>query len=375
MKILDRYIIRQFLINFVVLAFVFMMLFVLVDLIVDLDEFLAAGRKRAELLLGADGGAPGVLQLAAGIVWTVADYYGPMVLLVYTFLSGLLVTAAMGFTFTALARNREIIAVIGSGISMYRIAAPVVVVGFGLNLLTLPVQEYLIPPVKEKLARSKSRIKQDAVETFNFQFARDQNGNLLSAAKCDFQRRELTDVTIYFRDPAGRTLRRVGAKTADWDDAAKRWELHQAHESRLDISSSGVTFDPQAVDYYETDLTPSALLARHRSIYPRLLSFSELQELRNDPAANAVQIMHSRFSLLIANALVLLMGLPFFMLREPAHMLVQVIKAAGVCIGAWAGGLVMLQMNAPFLPPVAMAWLPVALYLPASAFFLQRVKS
>ena len=47
MKILDRYIILQFLLNFVILFVVIMMLFVLVDLIVDLDEFLSAGRDRA----------------------------------------------------------------------------------------------------------------------------------------------------------------------------------------------------------------------------------------------------------------------------------------------------------------------------------------
>src|SRR5690606_33471373 len=108
------------------------------------------------------------------------------------------------FTLTGLARNREIIAVISSGISMYRIAAPVVVAGCLLNLLTLPVQEYLIPPVKEKLARSKNHIKADTIQGFDFQLVRDGRGNLMSAARFSHEDNELTDVRILVRDELGR---------------------------------------------------------------------------------------------------------------------------------------------------------------------------
>ncbi len=382
MKILDRYIVWQFIINFAILTVVFMMLFVLVDLIVDLDEFLAAGQRRAEVLAqkqvettSATGELPLVMpepttwQFVRGIAWTVGDYYGPMVLLVYSFLSGLLVTAAMGFTLTGLARNREIIAVISSGISMYRIAAPVVVAGCLLNLLTLPVQEYLIPPVKEKLARSKNHIKADTIAGFDFQLVRDGNGNLMSAAHFNHENEELTDVKIMVRDELGRTVRHITAKQAYWNKDLRRWDLLLAHEA------TGSAAGAQQVDYYETDLTPKALLARHRAIYPRLLSIEELQELRDDPTVSAVQIMHSRFSLLAANVLVLVMGLPYFMLLEPKNMLSQAIKAALMCIGAWSGGIVMLQMSSSFLPPVVMAWLPVAIYLPASALVLQTVRT
>lgn len=381
MKILDRYIMKQFIVNFAILTAVFMMLFVLVDMIVDLDEFLAAGQRRAQMLaqgntpstqtdaLTVDKPEPNAWHLTLGIAWTVGDYYGPMVLLVYTFLSGLLVTAAMGFTLTALARNREIIAVISSGVSMFRIAAPVVVVGCVLNMLTLPIQEWLIPPVKEKLARSKSRMKSGGVQTFDFHLVPDGHGNLISAAAFNPTENELTDVLILVRDDLGRTVRHITAKTAFWNRDHRRWDLLHAHEA------SGSATGAMPVDYYETDLTPEALMARHRAIYPRLLSLEELQELRDDPTVGALQIMHSRFSLLAANVLVLIMGLPYFMLLEPKNMLTQAIKAACVCIGAWASGLVMLQMSSTLLPPVAMAWLPVAIYLPVSAFVLQTVRT
>ena len=47
----DRYIIRQFLVNFVILLCVMMMLFTVVDMILNLDEFLEAGRLRLRPIL------------------------------------------------------------------------------------------------------------------------------------------------------------------------------------------------------------------------------------------------------------------------------------------------------------------------------------
>ncbi len=79
MTTLDRYIIRQFLMNFAILSAVLMGLFLVVDLIVDLDEFLAAGRAHKARF---GGGA----MLAT--VYTVVDYYVPVLLLIYVFSVG-----------------------------------------------------------------------------------------------------------------------------------------------------------------------------------------------------------------------------------------------------------------------------------------------
>jgi len=91
MKTLDRYIVRQFLTNFAILFVVLMSLFVVVDLIVDLDEFIQAGAAHADAWIG------GRWMATLGIT---VGYYGPTVLLVYVFFNGLIVVGAMGFTLT-----------------------------------------------------------------------------------------------------------------------------------------------------------------------------------------------------------------------------------------------------------------------------------
>lgn len=87
MSILDRYILRQFLTNFVILLFVFSLLFVVGDVMIDLDEFVEAGRNRVQTFGG---------NVAIETVKVIIDFDGPMVLLLYAFFSGLIVVGRPG---------------------------------------------------------------------------------------------------------------------------------------------------------------------------------------------------------------------------------------------------------------------------------------
>ncbi len=424
MKTLDRYIIRQFLINFTILLFVLMSLYVLVDMIVDLDEFVEAGVIRArqieiereaqrrgvsasslELLFEREAGLrrgaqelgltlpeadalaaslePGPLAVVWGMLVKIAGYYGPMILLLYAFLSGLIVVAAMGFTVSAMQRTRELTAVMASGVSMYRVAAPIVVVGIALNALTLPLQEYLIPPLAPKLARSKSKIKYESIESFPVLFAADEQNHLLSAAEFDAARQRLRDLTILERDDRGLTVRRITASQGVWleDADPPGWRLILGTAIRPEAELPPGTPAQQSLDFFPTELSPTVLLTRRAAIYQRLLSLRELQRMQANPAvapadrASITQIIWGRFSMLVVNALVLVMGLPFFLIRGPVNLFVQAIKAAAVCLGAWGLGLTLLQVGGGTLNPVLAAWLPVVLYLPLSAALLQLIKT
>lgn len=377
MKTLDRYIIRQFLINFVILLSVLMLLFVLVDLIVDLDEFLQAGKRHADTY--------GSTAVATAVA--VADYYGPLMILMYVFFSGLLVVGGMGFAIASLHRTRELTAIVASGISMYRIAAPVLLAGIALNALSIPVQELVIPKLASKLARSKSHVKYDAstVQSFPVRFAPDEDGDLIDAAEFDAGKGILTGVTILQRDERGMTQRRITASQAVWSEQPQGWKLLQGSAVQpialVQTLDEPGALEPEPVEFFATEMSPTVLMARRASIYPRLLSLSELQTMQHNPAVEPrhrdqiTRIVWSRFSMLVMNVLILVMGLSFFLQLGQQNMLMQAMKAAGVCLGAWGGGLMMLQVGGGPLNPVAAAWLPVVIYLPVSAILLQGIRT
>lgn len=377
MKTLDRYIIRNVLINFVVLLISFMMLFVVVDFIIDIDEFLKVGRAWKDSYGGS---------ITIATIVGIADYYGPIVVLLYVFLSGLLVTAAMGFTLASMARSRELVAVVASGVSLYRMATPILGVGLALSLLNLPIQEVVIPHLAPKLAREKSKIAAQSQPGRTFHYVADGQGHLFSARRFNSDLGELTGVDVLMRNAAGQPTRRVTADKAVWDEARSGWSLVQGYAvaamSSPDAAVPGLDAGrPVPMEFISTTLSPTVLLARRATIYPRLLSMHDLSRLRENPAveasrrANLVQIMWGRFSLLVLNVLILAMGLPFFLRRLPGNLLSVAVKAAGVTILAWAVGVVLLQIAPGGLNPVAAAWLPVALYLPVAAVLLQFIRT
>ncbi len=369
MQIIDRYIIRQFLMNFVILLVVFMTMFVIGDVMIEMDEFIDAGGEYAE---ENDG------SVLFGTLVIIADYYGPMIAMIYVFFSGVLVVGAMGFTFATMIRNRELLALVASGVNMYRIAMPVLIVGCLLNMMTIVNQELIIPPLAGKLTRAKSDLKKEQTEKLNpITFVADIDGHLFSAAHFDPRRSTLRDLTILERNEEGEVLRRITTGQAIWDEQGGVWDLAMGVGMRHVEGRDPIV---EEVPQFETNLSPRVLLLRSNAMYPRLLSFEALQGLmKSVPDKRDVirQILHSRFSLLVVNVLVLAMGMPFFLRREPGNLFMSSTRAAAVCVGAWTLGLLMLQLGDDVVQvnPAVVAWLPVVILLPVSAILMQFVRT
>ncbi|MEM1097842.1 MAG: LptF/LptG family permease [Planctomycetota bacterium] len=371
MRTLDRYIIRQFLTNFVILLVVLMGLFLVVDLIVDLDEFLQAGQSKSE----QNGGPAAWWTLV-----TVADFYGPLLCLIYVFFSGLIVVGAMAFTVNLLQRHRELTAMLAGGLSLYRVALPIVAVGAMLSLVTLPIQEFVLPEVASELMRSKSDLKSEGLKDRPMQYISDDAENLWSARAFDVERGRLREVQILERDEDGLLERKILATEAIWDADAQAWRLTQgvALEPGGEQSIEGGLVEVESVP---SQMSPTVLLARRASLLRSVLPIRELQSLANNPTIEPdLQLLYTRtvqgrFSLMVLNVLLLVMALPYFLRRVPGDALKSAMVASGLCLGAWGGGLLTLQASPQTLPPVVSAWLPVALYLPVAAWMLTRIKT
>ena len=78
---------------------------------------------------------------------------------------------------------------------------------------------------------------------------------------------------------------------------------------------------------------------------------------------------------MVVNALVLVMGLACFLQLGQKNLITQAMVASGVSLGAWGGALLVLFAGAGTMSPVAAAWLPVALCLPAAAVAIQLVRT
>jgi len=375
MKTLDRYIIRLFVINFVILLVVMMILFVLIDVIIDLDEILRAGQTWVKA---------GVFSSEImATLWVIWDFHYPMMLLILVYLAGLLVVGATAFTLSGLSKTGELVAMVTSGISMYRIAAPILVCGCLISALMLPLQEYVIPKLAPKLIRSKTQMQYGKLQTIGIGYARDGNNNLLSAAefKYDGVDSVLGRVSILVRNKQGIPQRRITADQAVWNQKKGGWDLVGGHSQPLDRTGLVVGYvgeGSRVETFFKTSLTPEVLQAHRASDYLSMLSFRELRQLSKNPAMDGKalqQIIHSRISLVVLNVLVLVMSLPFFLRREPGGSIVYGLMAAGVSMATFFGGFMLMQVGFEHFNPLAAAWLPVVIFLPISAAVLQMTKT
>ncbi len=385
MTILDRYIIRQFLVNFFILFTVLVGLYVLMDLIINFDEFVGVAQH-------ADG--PLLTRLWHTLL-IMFDYYLPQTMMLYVYMAGLLPVAAAGFTLAGLIRNREVVAMLASGVSMYRVATPLLLMGFAANVLLMVDQELVMPQVAYKLIRGASNLKNGTQPLGNkIHFLADGRGTLFTARLFNIQDLSLSDLTILRREPVAGSdgiysysSERIDADRATWDEKRQGWLLTNGQivhrDSPLtDSAAPGAVLASQPIDFLPSDLDPLSILARMRSRYRQMISLHQLSELIDRSAqtkavdtGDLLRIRHCRFSLILINMLILGVGLPYFLLRAPAPLLIPAMKAASVTIGAWASGMIMMQVAPGFLPPAAVAWMPVAIYLPWAWYRMESIET
>ena len=102
----------------------------------------------------------GFIRRGVLIALGVIDIWWPKLLQLFNYLVGLVLVAAMGFTFTQLVRHRELVAVLAGGISLQRAARPVLIVAIGVMGLRWVNSELILsnPRVAPLLTRDPGDI-------------------------------------------------------------------------------------------------------------------------------------------------------------------------------------------------------------------------
>lgn len=368
MGTLDRYIARQFLVNVVTLAVMLGAFVVMVDVSLNIDEYL----RRAD---ATSGGATG-LKRALVTLFLVSDLWWPRLLQLVNFTSGLLLVGGMSFTFAQLVRHRELVAVMAGGVSLYRAARPVMIVAVGLLGLQVINQELVLPRLAPLLSRSINDAGKREFDRYQLPLISDRQGRVLTAREFDPNTGTITGLYVLERDAAGRSLRRVTADTAVWDAASASWKLTNGVGHSMMLAELSPT-DPrwrngESVERLATSVDPTVLLANKYRFFAQTLSWRQLfqgigltnlpQSMRDDLS----RIAWGRASTLIGTLLSMVICLPYFLTREPKNMVTQSLKAAPVAIGTLTGTIMLAAAPIPsdLLPPLLAAFIPVLAMLP-----------
>ena len=206
MRILDRYLVRQFILPCLWCLMTFVVMTVIVDLFEHLDEIVSR-HIPFEMCL---------------------RYYASFIPLIYVKTSPMAMLIATTFVLGNLHRHQEIIAMKASGISLAHIISPLVALGLLASASVFAVNEYVVPSA----SRIYERLQQEA-------FERPQQGEqqrlrenvtllgrhnrLFHAQRFDPVNCTLFDLTVLEHDEEGALTGKIFAQQAQWD--GQRWRL------------------------------------------------------------------------------------------------------------------------------------------------------
>lgn len=379
MTLLDRYIARQYLVNIISLMVILCCFVVAVDFSLNLSRYWNSDFFKDTPDVGFG------VRRAVITTLLVLDLWWPRLLNLYNFMIGIVLVGAMGFTLTQLVRHRELVAVLTSGQSLFRVARPFLIVALGMTLLQAVNQQFIIPRIAARLTRDGGDLGKKEMGESPVPPTVDAAGRLLLARSFDADNDTMTDVYVWERDPITTLpIRRLYARSATWTDGG--WKLENgAWESRTD---EGATAKPQPASRFETDLDPTTLRMKQFANYGQNLSFTQASQMLrrvgtmgSDPditRANKDQLIRAgfgRISSMISNFLTLLIAMAFFLSREPRNMVIQALKCAPIGIASIMGGVLGTSATVPGMPTSLSVFIPVMVLTPIAIAMLTRVRT
>jgi LPS export ABC transporter permease LptG len=211
MRILDAYLLRTFALPWLSCLLGFTFLFVIVDLVENLNDFVDAGIP----LLG-------VVQYYVRFLPSIWMYVGPITLLL-----GLL------YALYHLTRNNEVIAMRASGISLYRVLLPFIVLGALISLFSMHISRTVAPRNLGWTQEYMRRMKQpDADVITQLRYRDPESRRTRDIQHLNLDTFEIRGVTLIQERPGGESLEYVlKAESAVWIDPY--WFFHQVDFQRF----------------------------------------------------------------------------------------------------------------------------------------------
>jgi lipopolysaccharide export system permease protein len=368
MTLIDRYILNRLLWNFLILFMLLYLFAVSIDVILNLDEYMRAGREQA------GEGASSLMRVGL-LVRLMVNFQGPRLFQFFAFMNGMVIVGAMGFTLANMHKNRELLALLASGVSLHRLAVPFLAGTFFVSVLQLLNQEFVMYRVAPMLLRSTSDIGRRSVKQFPVKFIRGKGGELLHAAAFDPVTESVVHLAVLERDERGRTTRRISAQSATWNELRGGWELKGGEALSLPgrdeaDGTPDIVSQREPIDFYETEIDPKLITFRRYGQFASMLSLRQISDMLASPQVTDVRALlrhrYARFAALFVSMLVMCISLPSFLLREPASILKQSLICSAMSLPFMMGAAIGMTVDLPGLSPAVSVFLPVILLIPVA---------
>lgn len=377
MKIVDRYLLKQFVHVFAICFISLTGLYVVLDAFSHLDDFLRYSEVEGSLLR------------------TLGDYYFYKSIGFFERLSGVISLIAAMFTVTWIQRHNELTALMAAGISRVRVVKPVIFACVTLALLTAAGRELVIPRMRQQLSRDARNLAGDQAQQFRPQ--RDNQTNILLRGNTLFTNEkriqtasfllppelsawgtQLTATSAFYKEPenghpGGYLLDEVKEPAGIDERGSLRLGGHDVIITPADAKG---WLEPNQC-FVVSDVTFEQLQGGAQ--WRQFSSVSEMVAGLKNPSLDFgpdVRVaVHVRVVQPLLDITLLFLGLPLVLSRESRNMFLSI----GMCVGLVSVySLTVLSCQylgtVYMLSPALSAWLPLMVYVPIAVAMFERTR-
>lgn len=358
MKILDRYLLREFSWIFLLSVLGVPFVFEIINLTDTLDTYLAEGIGRGPVLLHYVYQFPFQMLLAFPIAALLAAV----------------------FAISRMTRDFEITAAKASGVSFYRLSLPLLVAGLLLSGVALGLTE--IVPVTERKSAEALGEERARGQTSRIRFVfRGAEERLYKIYRLDALEGTMTDVQIEREGTGfGYPTYSVAAAGARWDSAAGRWVLEDGRIRFFPDRGTTNTFRFRELRQRAFTETPDELLARPKD--PDEMNYAELGrfiDALQRSGGNARELVVQRLmkiSFPFAAFIIILFGAPLANSTRRGGT----PFAVGVALLTTVVFLLVTRISqalgaAGVVPPLVAAWTPNGIFFTAGVILMAKVRT
>jgi LPS export ABC transporter permease LptG/LPS export ABC transporter permease LptF len=303
--------------------------------------------------------------------------------LIYQSLPICVLLAVLG-AFGVMTKNNEVTAFKACGVSLFRLALPVVVASVLFSGALFAFDYYYVPGANRKQDALRDEIKGRATQTYlnpNRKWIWGAESRIFYYKYFDPNQSMMAGVYVFELDPATfRMTREISAERAHWNPSLKTWVFENGWSSDFQgtqrISTrafGGMTF-PELVeppDYFLKE----ALQDKQMNFLQLDRYIRDLQQSGFDTVRLQVQF-YRKFSVPIFALIMALIAVPFAFLVGSRGAMTGIGVSIAIAIVYWGLSILFQKIGeVNQLPPAMAAWSPDAVFALGGLYLMTRMRS
>ncbi|MCL2205963.1 MAG: LptF/LptG family permease [Treponema sp.] len=355
MRVLDKYLVRQFFPFFLIAVAMFVLLITLIDLFAHIVRYLNN-------------------EVSAQDIFRASFYFLPQA---FSYALPVSLLFASAYTLGDLYSRNELTSVFAAGVPFSRFSMPLLVIGFAASLFSFFFDDLaVVPTMRMKNELTNRLLNLQGPETRSDIVIRARQGQLLYAVDFfDSQLEILNGVNIIEQDAQGQFVSLIRAPQAVWNN------YHWAFVNPVIYEWYGglLHFRPlESTNEFRE--TPD--IFRRNMVNPEELRVRDARLLIGDlreaglPVVNALANYYHRFSFATVPFVVMILSISMAGRFKKNILLMSLLASLGVAVVFYVTEMIsMMLAQSGHIYPLIGAWFPVLLFVAIGLFLLRSAKT